>query len=86
MLESPGDLGNLAPTEQHSVATNLLFGLENVLRGLSKALHNGSATFTSSAGTGKYLGPPFGFSSAHSGLIPFIASLEPSYQSLCLKF
>lgn len=51
MLESPGDLGNLAPTEQHSVATNLLFGLENVLRGLSKALHNGSATFTSSAGT-----------------------------------
>uniref|UniRef100_A0A8D1CPM2 EGF-like domain-containing protein n=1 Tax=Sus scrofa TaxID=9823 RepID=A0A8D1CPM2_PIG len=40
MLESPGDLGNLAPTEQHSVATNLLFGLENVLRGLSKALHN----------------------------------------------
>ncbi|XP_057564292.1 adhesion G protein-coupled receptor E2-like [Hippopotamus amphibius kiboko] len=51
MLENPGDLKTLPLSEQHIVANNLLFGLENVLRGLSKALPNGSLTFSSSAGT-----------------------------------
>ncbi|XP_057564293.1 adhesion G protein-coupled receptor E2-like [Hippopotamus amphibius kiboko] len=51
MLETPEDLKSLPDSKQHFVATNLLFGLENVLRGLSKALHNGSMTFSSSAGT-----------------------------------
>ncbi|KAM9686026.1 adhesion G protein-coupled receptor E2-like [Trichechus inunguis] len=38
LLETPGDLENLSPSEQHCVATDLLVGLENVLKGLSKAL------------------------------------------------
>ncbi|XP_046505233.1 adhesion G protein-coupled receptor E2-like, partial [Equus quagga] len=51
LLETPGDLETLPRSEQHCVAANLLFGLEDVLRGLSKALSNGSLTFNSPAGT-----------------------------------
>ncbi|XP_057575733.1 adhesion G protein-coupled receptor E2-like, partial [Hippopotamus amphibius kiboko] len=51
LLETPGDLETLPHSEQHFVASSLLFGLENVLRGLSKALPNGPLTFSSSAGT-----------------------------------
>lgn len=51
LLETPGDLETLPRSEQHCVAANLLFGLEDVLRGLSQALSNGSLTFNSSAGT-----------------------------------
>ena len=54
LLETPGDLETLPRSEQHCVAANLLFGLEDVLRGLSQALSNGSLTFNSPAGTGKY--------------------------------
>uniref|UniRef100_A0A4W2I5Q9 Adhesion G protein-coupled receptor E2 n=1 Tax=Bos indicus x Bos taurus TaxID=30522 RepID=A0A4W2I5Q9_BOBOX len=50
LLETPGDLKTLPFSEQHFVVTNLLFGLENVLRGVSKALPKGSFTFSSSAG------------------------------------
>ena len=42
LLETPGDLKTLPFSEQHFVVTNLLFGLENVLRGVSKALPKGS--------------------------------------------
>ncbi|XP_058381398.1 adhesion G protein-coupled receptor E2-like [Diceros bicornis minor] len=51
LLETPGDLENLPRSEQHLVASNLLFGLEDVLRGLSTSLSNGSLTFNSPAGT-----------------------------------
>ncbi|XP_014653128.1 PREDICTED: adhesion G protein-coupled receptor E2-like [Ceratotherium simum simum] len=51
LLETPGDLETLPHSEQHCVASNLLFGLEDVLRGLSKALPDESFTFNSSAGT-----------------------------------
>ncbi|KAB0387433.1 hypothetical protein FD755_002389, partial [Muntiacus reevesi] len=50
LLEIPGDLKTLPLSEQRFVVTNLIFGLENVLRGLSKALPKGSWTFSSSAG------------------------------------
>ncbi|XP_065788116.1 adhesion G protein-coupled receptor E2-like isoform X2 [Muntiacus reevesi] len=50
LLETPGDLKTLPLSEQHFVVTNLIFGLENVLRGVSKALPKGSWTFSSSAG------------------------------------
>ncbi|KAM7241797.1 hypothetical protein CapIbe_006268, partial [Capra ibex] len=50
LLETPGDLKTLPFSEQHVVVTNLLFGLENVLRGVSKALPKGSFNFSSSAG------------------------------------
>uniref|UniRef100_A0A4W2GYC9 Adhesion G protein-coupled receptor E2 n=1 Tax=Bos indicus x Bos taurus TaxID=30522 RepID=A0A4W2GYC9_BOBOX len=50
LLETPGDLKTLPFSEQHFVVPNLLFGLENVLRGVSKALPKGSFTFNSSAG------------------------------------
>ncbi|XP_072803608.1 adhesion G protein-coupled receptor E2 isoform X3 [Vicugna pacos] len=50
LLESPRDLETLPRSEQHLVATNLLFGLEDVLRGLSKALPNGPLTFSSPTG------------------------------------
>ena len=53
LLETPGDLKALPFSEQHFVATNLLFGMENVLRWVSKALPKGSFTFGSSAGIGK---------------------------------
>ncbi|XP_061006012.1 adhesion G protein-coupled receptor E2-like isoform X3 [Dama dama] len=50
LLENPRDLKTLPLSEQRFVVTNLLFGLENVLRGVSKALPKGSWTFSSSAG------------------------------------
>lgn len=55
LLETPGDLETLAPSEQHCVATHLLVGLEDVLRVLSKLLPNGPLTAHAPAGTGKYL-------------------------------
>ncbi|XP_064136897.1 adhesion G protein-coupled receptor E2 isoform X1 [Loxodonta africana] len=51
LLEAPGDLENLSHSDQHCVATNLLDGLENVLRGLSKDLPQGSLTLRAPAGT-----------------------------------
>nr|XP_025718872.1 LOW QUALITY PROTEIN: adhesion G protein-coupled receptor E2-like [Callorhinus ursinus] len=51
LLETPGDLEALPRSEQHCVATNLLVGLEDVLRNLSQALPNGTLTFNESAGT-----------------------------------
>ena len=53
LLETPGDLKTLPFSEQHFVVPNLLFGLANVLRGVSKALPKGSFNFSSSAGIGK---------------------------------
>ena len=53
LLETPRDLKTLPFSEQRFVVTNLLFGLENVLRGVSKALPKGSFNFSSSAGIGK---------------------------------
>ncbi|XP_015423558.1 PREDICTED: adhesion G protein-coupled receptor E2-like [Myotis davidii] len=53
LLENPGDLLTLPPSEQHCVATNLLTGWEHVLRELSKALPNGPLTFRTAAGSGK---------------------------------
>ncbi|XP_053753198.1 adhesion G protein-coupled receptor E2-like isoform X9 [Panthera pardus] len=52
LLETPGDLETLAPSEQHCVATHLLVGLEDVLRVLSKLLPKGPLTAHASAGTG----------------------------------
>ncbi|XP_028377115.1 adhesion G protein-coupled receptor E2-like isoform X1 [Phyllostomus discolor] len=51
LLETPGDLETLPHSEQHCVATNLLSGLEDVLRGLSKDLSNGPLTLHAPAGT-----------------------------------
>ncbi|XP_036158730.1 adhesion G protein-coupled receptor E2-like [Myotis myotis] len=51
LLETPGDLDTLPPSEQHCVATNLLTGQEHVLRELSKALPNGPLTFRTAAGS-----------------------------------
>nr|XP_012422466.1 PREDICTED: EGF-like module-containing mucin-like hormone receptor-like 2 [Odobenus rosmarus divergens] len=51
LLETPEDLEALPRSEQHSVATNLLVGLEHVLRNLSQTLPNGTLTFNASAGT-----------------------------------
>ncbi|XP_077910530.1 adhesion G protein-coupled receptor E2-like isoform X5 [Halichoerus grypus] len=51
LLETPDDLEALPRSEQHCVATNLLVGLEDVLRTLSQALPNGIMTFNASAGT-----------------------------------
>lgn len=56
LLETPGDLETLPHSEQRCVATNLLNGLEDVLRGLSKDLPNGPLTLHAPAGTGKHLG------------------------------
>ncbi|XP_043323038.1 adhesion G protein-coupled receptor E2 [Cervus canadensis] len=50
LLETPGDLKTLPLSEQRFAVTNLLFGLENVLRRVSKALPEGSWIFSSSAG------------------------------------
>lgn len=55
LLETPGDLESLPRTEQHCVATNLLFGLEGVLRGLSQVLPNGPLTLHAPADPGTYL-------------------------------
>ena len=80
MLEAPQDLETLPNSEQHLVASNLLVGLETVLRGLSKSLNNESLHFSSPSGTGNYLEQlPVSYS-AHSWFIPFPTSLEPSDQ------
>ncbi|XP_034513811.1 adhesion G protein-coupled receptor E2-like [Ailuropoda melanoleuca] len=54
LLVTPEDLEDLPPSEQHCVATNLLVGLEDVLRNISQALPNGTPTFKAPAGTGQY--------------------------------
>ncbi|XP_039108299.1 adhesion G protein-coupled receptor E2-like [Hyaena hyaena] len=51
LLETPGDLETLAPPEQHCVATHLLIGLEDILRGLSKFLPDGPLNVHAPAGT-----------------------------------
>ncbi|XP_029774662.1 adhesion G protein-coupled receptor E2-like [Suricata suricatta] len=51
LLQAPDDLEALSPLEQRCVATNLLSGLEDVLRDVSQALPNGPLTFNASAGT-----------------------------------
>ncbi|XP_077652665.1 adhesion G protein-coupled receptor E2-like [Urocitellus parryii] len=51
LLETPGDLETLPPSQKHCVATHLLTGLESALRHLSRALPEGTATFNYSAGT-----------------------------------
>ncbi|XP_061006007.1 adhesion G protein-coupled receptor E2-like isoform X2 [Dama dama] len=51
MLEAPRDLETLPSSEQHLVASNLLIGLETVLRGLSRSLDNESLHFSSPSGT-----------------------------------
>jgi hypothetical protein len=57
-LETPGDVKTLPGSQQHCVATHLLLDLEGVLRVLSQAMPEGSATFNYSAGSGKYPGLP----------------------------
>uniref|UniRef100_I3N3J8 Adhesion G protein-coupled receptor E2 n=1 Tax=Ictidomys tridecemlineatus TaxID=43179 RepID=I3N3J8_ICTTR len=51
LLETPGDLETLPPSQKHCVATHLLTGLESALRHLSRGLPEGTATFNYSAGT-----------------------------------
>ncbi|KAM5233066.1 adhesion G protein-coupled receptor E2-like isoform 2-T3 [Hipposideros larvatus] len=51
LLETPGDLESLPLSEQHCVASNLLTGLEDVLRGLSQVLPDGPLTLRAPAGT-----------------------------------
>ncbi|XP_015420791.1 PREDICTED: adhesion G protein-coupled receptor E2, partial [Myotis davidii] len=51
LLETPGDLLTLPPSERYFVATNLLTGQEHVLRELSKTLSNGTLTFRTAAGS-----------------------------------
>ncbi|XP_046293342.1 adhesion G protein-coupled receptor E2 isoform X3 [Marmota monax] len=51
LLETPGDLETLPPSQKHNVATHLLTGLESALRHLSRVLPEGTATFNYSAGT-----------------------------------
>ncbi|XP_016882216.1 adhesion G protein-coupled receptor E2 isoform X15 [Homo sapiens] len=51
LLEAPGDLETLPRLQQHCVASHLLDGLEDVLRGLSKNLSNGLLNFSYPAGT-----------------------------------
>uniref|UniRef100_A0A5F7ZAB6 Adhesion G protein-coupled receptor E2 n=1 Tax=Macaca mulatta TaxID=9544 RepID=A0A5F7ZAB6_MACMU len=51
LLEAPGDLETLPRFQQHCVATHLLDGLEDVLRGLSKNLSIGLLNFSYPAGT-----------------------------------
>uniref|UniRef100_A0A8C6A821 Adhesion G protein-coupled receptor E2 n=1 Tax=Marmota marmota marmota TaxID=9994 RepID=A0A8C6A821_MARMA len=51
LLETPGDLETLPPSQKHCVATHLLTGLESALRNLSRGLPEGIATFNYSAGT-----------------------------------
>ncbi|XP_034509151.1 adhesion G protein-coupled receptor E2-like, partial [Ailuropoda melanoleuca] len=54
LLETPEDLEDLPPSKQHCVATNLLVGLEDVLRNISQALPDKTLTFNAPAGTGCY--------------------------------
>uniref|UniRef100_A0A8D2JT75 Adhesion G protein-coupled receptor E2 n=1 Tax=Sciurus vulgaris TaxID=55149 RepID=A0A8D2JT75_SCIVU len=51
LLETPGDLETLPPSQRHCVATRLLADMENALRNLSRALPEGTSTFSYSAGT-----------------------------------
>ncbi|XP_027944665.1 adhesion G protein-coupled receptor E2-like [Eumetopias jubatus] len=51
LLETPGDLKTLPPSDEHCVATHLLVGLENVLKVLSKFLPNGPLTVHAPVGT-----------------------------------
>ncbi|XP_027632572.1 adhesion G protein-coupled receptor E2 [Tupaia chinensis] len=51
LLGTPGDLKTLPRPQQHCVANNLLGGLENSLRDLSKALPDGALALNYSAGT-----------------------------------
>ncbi|XP_078299407.1 adhesion G protein-coupled receptor E2 isoform X2 [Panthera onca] len=51
LLQIPQDLEALPRSEQHRVATNLLTGLEDVLRNISQALPSGTLTFSAFAGT-----------------------------------
>ncbi|XP_071457956.1 adhesion G protein-coupled receptor E2-like [Marmota flaviventris] len=51
LLETPGDLETLPPSQKHCMATHLLTGLESALTHLSRALPEGTATFNYSAGT-----------------------------------
>uniref|UniRef100_I3NFE0 Adhesion G protein-coupled receptor E2 n=1 Tax=Ictidomys tridecemlineatus TaxID=43179 RepID=I3NFE0_ICTTR len=51
LLETPGDLETLPPSQKHCVATHLLTGLESALRHLSRGLPEGTSTFNYSAGT-----------------------------------
>ncbi|XP_063472337.1 adhesion G protein-coupled receptor E2 isoform X11 [Symphalangus syndactylus] len=51
LLEAPGDLETLPRLQQHCVASHLLDGLEDVLRGLSKNLSEGLLNFSYPAGT-----------------------------------
>ncbi|XP_071475863.1 adhesion G protein-coupled receptor E2-like [Marmota flaviventris] len=51
LLETPGDLETLPPSQKHCVATHLLADLESDLRHLSQGLPEGTATFNYSAGT-----------------------------------
>ncbi|XP_054984739.1 adhesion G protein-coupled receptor E5 isoform X3 [Sorex araneus] len=51
LLESPGDLGSLTLSERHRAATNLLSGLEVVLRTLARAIPDSSFTYTSPSST-----------------------------------
>uniref|UniRef100_A0A8C9UUF5 Adhesion G protein-coupled receptor E2-like n=1 Tax=Spermophilus dauricus TaxID=99837 RepID=A0A8C9UUF5_SPEDA len=51
LLETPGDMETLPPSQKHYVATHLLTGLESDLRHLSWGLPEGTATFNYSAGT-----------------------------------
>ncbi|KAM5308510.1 adhesion G protein-coupled receptor E2-like isoform 2-T2 [Glossophaga mutica] len=55
LLEKPEDLQTCPRSEQHSVATNLLFNMEHVLRELSKAPPNESLTFHAAGGTELFL-------------------------------
>lgn len=70
LLETPGDLETLAPPEQHCVATHLLIGLEDILRGLSKFLPDGPLNVHAPAGTGKYV-------SMFQSPAPFVHLLTP---------
>ncbi|KAF6092087.1 hypothetical protein HJG60_000356 [Phyllostomus discolor] len=51
LLENPEDLKTCSLSEQHSVATNLLFNMEHVLRELSKSPPNESLAFNAAGGT-----------------------------------
>ncbi|XP_071457944.1 adhesion G protein-coupled receptor E2-like isoform X2 [Marmota flaviventris] len=51
LLETPGDLETLPPSQKHCVATHLLTDLESALTQLSWDLPEGTATFNYSAGT-----------------------------------
>uniref|UniRef100_A0A8C9KGP5 Adhesion G protein-coupled receptor E2 n=1 Tax=Panthera tigris altaica TaxID=74533 RepID=A0A8C9KGP5_PANTA len=50
LLQTPQDLEALPRSEQHRVATNLLAGLEDVLRNISQSLPSGTLTFSAFAG------------------------------------